>query len=262
MKKISAHVCYLLSAIVTFGLIFSANARADFDLHADGLLRSYPESGYVDLQVGYGFLIWGAAGPGNYFYGYIRPFAEIDTGGTYNSGLLGVELFPLSFLGVRVGKEWIQNDYHYRGADCAIYNCGGARQREYIEGHLLVGYGPWFLSMESRWDFWKQKDPHNSDFIEPTSYLATKADGDTQLVINGFTGYEVAPGWSAVAGVSYYQMTRHPGITRFELAGARWKKDTLSVTVAGTYFDSTEVRNDAGVLGWIAWDIVPGLALQ
>jgi hypothetical protein len=62
---------------------------------------------------------------------------------------------------------------------------------------LIVGYAGWFASFWGRWDHWSHQNPELGEFIEPTSGLAAKGSGDSELVIRGFTGYSIDETWAA-----------------------------------------------------------------
>lgn len=107
-------------------LLSGANmVHADFDGSVGASLRSYPLSGVVEADAGYGILLWGAQAPGSPWYGYLRPVLEGASSVSYNSGLAALEFFPLSILGVRAGGESIENDKVYSAYDCVAYQCLG-----------------------------------------------------------------------------------------------------------------------------------------
>jgi hypothetical protein len=251
-----------VAAIVTFIALFSNVAWADFDLTLGGFARSFPLSGYAYLQGGYDQLLWGTAGDSNVLYGYARPYLELDSAGTYNAASANFEVFPFSFLGFRTGYEWNQNDTNYTNYHCANFNCEGTMYRQYVEGQLLLGYSVWFASLWLRWDKWTHKNPELGEFIDPNNGLIATADGDAEMVLRGFTGVSVDDQWAVVIGAQYYQMVKHFGIARSEIAGLRWRQDSLTVMGGLSYYQSTEEDGGPGAFLALTWTILPSLALK
>lgn len=258
-RKLSylAAFCFSVAAIVTFG----SAARADFDAKFESFLRSYPLSGYADVQLGYGQLLWGS-NSSSVMYGYVRPFAEVDTAGTYNSGLVGLDYYPISFVGFRGGKEWIQNDDKYRDFRCDLYECEGTRTRTFFQATLLAGYSIWFASFMIRWENWVQKHPEFGDAIDATTGLAAQALGDTQILVRGWTGFQINETWSIVGGLQYAQMTRHYGFSRLWLLGPAWKRDSVTIVAGGSLFQSSESDGGWGAYVGLTWEPFRSLALH
>ena len=246
-----------LTAIVTF----ATPSRADFDASFESFLRSFPLSGYADVQLGYDQLIWGS-NSSSFMYGYVRPFAEVDTAGAYNSGMVALDYYPISFLGVRGGKEWIQNDSRFRDYRCDLYACEGSRSREFFQINAVAGYRLWFLTGMARWDRWIQKHPEFGDAVDSNTGLAAQGTGDTQLTVRGFTGIQVAPEWTAVIGFQYAQMTRHFGVSRLLMGGPRWRRETVTIFGGLSEFQSTESDGGWGAYVGFSWEPFPSLAIH
>lgn len=261
MPKLTDYFCKSVSAIVTFIVLFSGAAWADYDLSFGGFVRSFPLSGYAYAQGGYDQLLWGTAGD-TIWYGYARPYLELDTAGTYQAASANFEVFPISFLGFRAGYEWNQNDTNYRNYHCDNFNCEGTMYRQYVESQLLLGYSVWFASLWLRWDKWTHKNPENGDFLDPNNGLIVTADGDSEMVVRGFTGVNVDETWAVIFGAQYYQMVKHFGIARSEIGGVRWKQDNLSIMGGLSYYESTEEDGGPGVFLAFTWSIFPSLALK
>jgi hypothetical protein len=176
--------------------------------------------------------------------------------------LVGLELFPISFLGMRVGQEWIQNDVKYHDYDCVKYDCTGTSTRKFISGHFLVGYAFWFSSFAVRWDAWTQKHPEEGDIIDANSGLASQANGDTEIMLRGITGVNFDEEWSVVGGMQYFEMTRTRGFSRYWFAGPRWKQDSITLTVGGSYFSSSESPSGGGAFFSFNWTPFPSVGLH
>jgi hypothetical protein len=262
-KFSSANLRKISAAIVTLaGLSFTNSSHADFDFNIEGFSRTLPLAGFAEVQLGYDSLLWGSAGAAEVLYGYLRPYVELDTGGTYNSGLVGVEVFPISFLGIKAGQEWIQNDTKSISFHCSKYSCAGTSTRAFVESSLSVGFSGWFLLAGGRWEKWHEKTTSNGDFLDLSSGLAATSTGDSQLVLHGVTGFQTSAEWSVIADMHFYKMVTHAGISRFFFLGPRWKQDTVTVAFGPTYYSSTEQDGGFGGFIWLTWTPYPSLALQ
>lgn len=266
MKKrisalISDHLRQSVSAIVTFFALFSASAAAEVDLQLGGIARSFPLSGYAFVQSGYGQLLWGETS--GVLYGYVRPYIEVDSAGTYQAGLAGFEVFPVSFLGARGGGEWNQNDSHYHDYQCPTgVNCEGTMYRKFVEGQLVLGLADWFASVWLRWEHWSHKNPELGDFMDPNTGLIAYQGGDSEMVARFFTGYNITPEWAVIASGNYNQMIHHFGIVRFGMLGARYRQGDFNAMVGLSHYQATEQKGGYGVFAGFTWSILPSVGLK
>ena len=214
------------------------------------------------MQIGYGQLLWGS-NSNSVMYGYVRPLAEVDSAGTYNSGMVALDYYPISFIGFRGGKEWIQDDTKYADYRCDLYQCTGTRYREFFQANLLAGYSIWFLTGMIRWDSWTQKHPELGDGVDPYSGLAAQALGDTQVTIRGITGLQVTPEWAGVAMLQYMQMARHYGVARLWTAGPRYRAGSVTRfrRCRLLSIDGSKRRVGSAYLGF-SWEPYPTLAIH
>src|SRR5690606_37386928 len=107
-----------------------ARAERSHDASVQGQLRSYPWGGTLDLEVGSALHLWGSKKTPT--LGFARGFLGSSHAGTYNSGVVGVEFFPLGFLGVKAGYELANNETDYQSLDCESYRCKGTWERRFI----------------------------------------------------------------------------------------------------------------------------------
>ena len=133
--------------------LFPSLLQARWDFAISGLARTYPLAAGLDFEVGQSLLLWGQEAEANPWYGYIRPAAYISTSGTFNAVGGTLEFFPLSILGVKAGSEIYNNSTDYRDYDCELFQCEGDYYRQFVEGHLILGAGPWFLTLRARRSF-------------------------------------------------------------------------------------------------------------
>jgi len=248
--------CLLRAAIV----ILCAPAFATLDLGVGASLRTYPISGTLQAEGGWNKLFWGdVASP---FYGYLRARAAWDTAVTYNSLDGALEFFPIAFLGVRAGGEAIQNDSDYSAFDCTQYACTGRFYRTYLEPELSLGYGPVFTQFRWRRERWSEGHSARGDFVDPTSGVVLKANGDSQTVYYMVAGAKVSPTSSVVALARYAESDEREQISRLIALAGRYQGEEYSVLVGLGTFDSEIKSRGLTVLASVRWVMARSLALK
>lgn len=251
--------------LLVFSLMISINSSADMDLSVGSTFRSYPISGVLEAESGYGFLLWGVSRTA--LSGYVRPRVSAASSVSYNSLDGALEVFPLSFLGIRAGGEAIQNDRQYSAYDCALYRCTGRFYRTYVEGEISLGAGPVFAHGRWRRERWSERDgSHDHErFIDPTSGLSLGSEGQSETVAYALVGLKLDPSWSVMAAVRYAEsnlgattVSRMPlGLLRYHQADSG-----LSVTVGGGTFESSLKKDEVTVFTSVQWEILPSLKLH
>ncbi len=255
--SLRVHVTTIVSLI-----LFSLTAHAGSDLNIGGSLRSYPLSGVIDVDAGYGILLWGS-GPGSSpWYGYLRPRLDASTAVSYNSLDAALEFYPLSFLGGRAGGEAIQNDHDYSSYDCVTYICQGRFYHTYVLAEVTLGAGPVFGQFRWRRERWSQRETTATAFIEPTAGFALAGADDSETIYRGMVGVKLGSSWSLAGVLVYSQMDSTHGISRFPFAVVRYISGPLSVGVGAGSFSSPLKREEASGVLFLNWEIKPSLALH
>jgi|GEM_PF-6320079 len=240
--------------------VFAQNCFAAFDLYAGGMTRSYPLAGVLEVEGGYGVLLRGEAN--SPFSSYWRAKIYGSTAAVYNSLDAAVEFFPLAITGIRAGGEGIQNDGKYSAYDCDRYQCLGRYYRTYIEAELNLGAGPLFVQGRWRRERWTQNHSGAGDFIDPTSGVALKSEGDSQTVYYGVAGVNLSSRWTVLGGVRYSENDQMGGWSRFPYGVIRYKDGPLSVGIGAGVFESSLKNESLSALGFIRWDFAPSLAVR
>lgn len=228
------------------------------DLSVSGTYRSYPLSGYVEAVAGYGAVLYGTEG--SPFSGYFRAALEGDSAYVYNSGTAKVEFFPLAILGGRAGIEHVHNDRDYSAFDCETYRCLGSFRRAFVEGELTLGAGPMFIQGRIRRERWTQPDPLAGDFIDPTSGLVLRSDGQSQTVAQAFLGVKFSEAWGFMGGLRYAHAEE--SISRMPFGLLRWHSGDFQISAGGGTFESPLKTREAMVLASLQWNIWPSVALK
>lgn len=156
-----------------FILLSFSQAQADYDLQLETSFRYYPMGGTLKSELGYGHLIWGA--PESFLYGYVRLSGKVEGVTKYFASGWEVELFPISILGLKLGRNWIDNHQDYIDYNCRDYVCRGQFAHTFIEIPVFLGYAGWLASYSWRSETWEATNPHQEngkvEYVEPTSGL-------------------------------------------------------------------------------------------
>ena len=240
--------------------MFSGAAFAGTDLNVGAVARHYPLSGVIEAEGGYGHVLRGTEnGP---FSSYIRARAYLTTVGFYNTADGAIEFYPLAITGFRAGGEIIQNNRDYTPYDCEKFRCTGQFHRTYVEGELTLGAGPVFAQARWKRSRWSQPRANAGDFIDPTSAIAIKSDGDSETVYYGVVGYKVSENWTALGVLRYSETDQLGGYSRFPYGVVRWKSGPLSIGAGVGVFESSLKDKDVAAVGLIRYEVKPSVSVR
>lgn len=181
-------------------------AHVDYSL--GGGFRSYPQGGGVSLSAGYKMLLWGNRSDESEFsYGFLRAFAEGSTAISYHSIAAGLEIYPISFLAIKMGQEKNTNSKNYDQFDCLIVDCTGERTKDFLELRLAAAYQKYFIVLRKRREWFIRGENDSRAFAEPGSSLVLSPSGKDALNSAGFVfglSNEVEH-WTFMVGSMGYQ---------------------------------------------------------
>lgn len=128
-------------------LLSSLSLWAKFDLNYGVQGRTLPGIGaelYADS--GYGQLLWGKKeNPKDVLYGLIRPSLGVSTSAVVNNAKAEIEIFPISFIGFAVGRQYQNSNFEFPFFDCNAVTCKGEYQRNYVESKMVLGFKGWIV---------------------------------------------------------------------------------------------------------------------
>jgi hypothetical protein len=229
------------TVLILFLLMMSSWARAgQVDLSLWGDYRSFPQSGVAEAVVGYDQLLWGD--PKNTLYGFARVYGEFDAITQYAGTTLKAEIFPISFLGVRVGQGWSQNHEALEDFDCTKNLCTGFFSQQFIEGQLFLGAGPIKFSGTYRFTAMSLDQPAGSDtyYIDPESGLqySTSATDHLQRA-RGLLAYEINKNFRLGYALTLYNSDISNEASRLWMGYIQFMKGPLNIIAGGGEFYST-----------------------
>lgn len=188
-----------------------ANSGLDYLVKAGG--QTYPLGGLITGQAGYGVKLWEGVPPENsgaatdnsgaatdnvpqWKYGYLRPTIELQTAGTVNRAAAGLEIFPISILGISGGYGLSQRALSYvQDFDCSQVMCNETLSYTYLQANLMGGYQDVIFSVMGRYEKFTASESLKP-FYEEMSYLIAQPDHDDLRTLDVFAGYKLSDRWT------------------------------------------------------------------
>lgn len=255
--QISYHATFKSALLLAglFGFVpFKAKAQ-DFDFNMSSQLRSYPLSGLVSTETGYGRVLWGDPESKSPFYGYIRP--SLDTGAAPHFHTYGghLELFPVSFFGFIIGQNEIKNKRDYTAYPCEFFLCQGRFSEAYVEGRVYLAYENFFTAYfyKSSKMTEKNKDKPELSYIHPVSGLALKREEDRLTTQVGVLGYELSESLRAFLLGIHYRSDEFEEQSHLWALNLAYKKGSISVSMGVGEFKSPIKKKRPTALFQISW---------
>ena len=152
-------------------------AAADWDYAASLSGRTYSAGLSLDPTLGLHQLIWGD--PTTPFFGYIRPALSGSITPTLFAGDAGLDIYPVSFLGMTVAKRWTHRFLEPSGYDCEANSCLGQMNSTKVSFRLLSAYQSYFLSAQYQRQFFEENGEGDGkqNIMDPANALIYRADG-------------------------------------------------------------------------------------
>jgi hypothetical protein len=136
--------------------------------------RNYPLGVSLGGFFGLGYTAWNATRAGQgaggnflspYLYGYLRTQARVQTSGVVNSADLRLEIFPISFLGLTVGKNLSARAADFSAISCSEYLCQGSVDRSFVSGILALGAAGFSVLAYGRYDDMRASSAQGDSFL-------------------------------------------------------------------------------------------------
>lgn len=184
-----------MKVLVLLIALLPLSLKAEWDLKASQLYRSFPTGFYINATGGYSLPLWKVND--KVLYGYIRPSATAQTSFVVNAAQAQVDLNPISFLNLYVGKSYTDRNYDELDTfDCAAIVCDTKLKRDYYGARLALGAGPILLMGEAKWFRSELDEDHpGRQYADELSSLISSAGGDTLFQRNLIAGYKLTEKW-------------------------------------------------------------------
>jgi hypothetical protein len=198
----------VLVAFFSFSSAQAAVTNPGFDYLIKGGGQTYPLGGIITAQAGYGVKLWEGSAPEEgpqWKYGYLRPAIELQTAGTVNRASAGLEIYPISILGIRGGYGLSQRTLSYvQDFDCSEVMCDETLNYDYLQANLMGGYQSFILSVMGKYEKFTASDS-SKPFYEEMSYLVGQAGHDDLRTLDVFAGYKLSERWTSGVRAIYQE---------------------------------------------------------
>lgn len=148
MTKFSKTVMFsFILATLSWATASASTATSGLDFSATLLSRTYSPALSINPTFGYSQKIWGDKETP--WYGFVRPNIVGVLSPSLYEGKIGIEVFPVSILGLDVKRTWSRRFRNTEGQDCLQVQCQGELNYTDVSLQSYLGAGDYFASI--RW---------------------------------------------------------------------------------------------------------------
>ncbi|MBN8540982.1 MAG: hypothetical protein J0L82_11395 [Deltaproteobacteria bacterium] len=230
---------------VVGGNVPFAHAYSRWDAHVTALARTYVPGLSINPNLGYSQKLWGEEKTP--FYGYLRPYGIAVVSPSVYEGKLGLEVFPVSFLGVDLRRAWGRRFVDTRGQDCDQVECQGELGYTDLSFQMFLGYERRFASVRWTQTYFDAIESRTRRIYELGSAVLIQPGGERGDYLSVALGEELSGDLSDLAFGVLVQSNRFHGTDHLAEAAYLFgrlkmsfqESDQSSVTVGIGAFRST-----------------------
>lgn len=137
----------LALSVMSFARSAPAASTEGLDFTTNLLARTYTPGLSLNPTIGYGQRVWGDLD--SPWYGFLRPHLDGVVSPTLFEGKAGIEVFPVSILGVNIARTFGRRFADTRGQDCIVNQCQGELDYTDVTVQAYLGGAGFFSSL--RW---------------------------------------------------------------------------------------------------------------
>lgn len=255
MSRISGLACALVVGIcfssAAFAEIAPAEAnRPDFSARINA--RTYSPGLSLNPQVGYAQSLWGDITTP--WYGFVRPYITGLVSPTILEAKGGIELFPVSILGVDLRRSFSRRFTSTRGQDCDQVQCMGALNYTDLSFQTFLAFGGYFSSVRWTRTFFDAVEDRTRPIFEVGASVLLSPNGENSDMVSAAIGKNLSE--TASAGVllqvtDYHTSRNHQDAQYlfYKTDCAQFGYDNLEATVGiGRFYSSRNVPEASAIL--------------
>jgi hypothetical protein len=251
--------------MATSGAAATSLSDSRWDAHVTVLARTYAPGLSINPNFGFSQKLWGdVATP---FYGYVRPYGIAVLSPSVYEGKLGLEIFPVSFLGVDLRRAWGRRFVDTRGQDCDQIECQGELGYTDLSFQMFFGYKRKFASIRWTQTYFDAIENRARRIYELGSAVLINPDGDKGDYLSVALGEELGGFLSGLAFGVLVQSNRFHGTGHVAEAAYLFSRlkmpfqetDRSSVTVGVGAFRSNLNVPELSVVASIVYSPRPAL---
>lgn len=248
----------LRSLLYIFCLMaFAPWAHSHFDLQAQAVARSYPESGIFGVTGGWNQLLWerdeDSISSTNWKYGYVRPWVQLQSIGITHRGTAEIEIFPISILGLGFGHTFSERSSSKNSTfDCDRFRCDGAIHRSYLKLSAILGAGNWAWMGNMRFDTYSTRPSEQLFVDESSNLLGAQANESGHSSTTGLF-YRLKDNLQSGLIWNEHKMIRTQNSSRMLTWITQYRQDDWKYSLGIGQFSSTHQEPGLTILGQVAW---------
>ncbi len=249
---------------ILFATIFSHGGAPDLSLGFAG--RTFPIAGQLEAIGGYGHVLWGDTGDlqastptatpqaSNPWYGFVRPSLTVR-GPTTPTGLVALDVFPVSFFGFTVGRSYMLRLVEQPEIDCSAAECLEWMKYTYAQ---VRGYAKWknmFFTILYERTFYDSMDDLTRPLFQSNNAVMQDPSGDNGDEVFSNIGYEWNDQWSSGVTLQYFSPDISDNRQEMQIGFVRYFQNGWTWTVGAGRFYSSPLGTGLELVGMVSWDI-------
>lgn len=244
----------MLALWLLLGTLFSHGG--DTDLSVGFLGRTYPIAGQLEAIGGYGHVLWGEpdATSQDPWYGFVRPSLTVR-GPTTPTGLVALDIFPVSFFGFSVGRSYMMRLVEQPEIDCDTTECLEWMNNTFLQ---VRGYAQWkkvFFTILYERTFFDEMNDVSRPVFQSNNAVVQDSRGDRGNDIFANVGYTFSDQWSAGISYQYFTSERSHNQQEMQLVFARYVQNGWTWIAGAGRFYSSPLGTGLELTGMVSWEI-------
>lgn len=243
-------------------LLLPHSLKAEWDLKATQLARSYPTAFFINATGGYSLPVWKK--DDKVLFGYIRPSVTAQTAFVVQMAQAQIDINPISILNLYAGKSYTERDFDELPTfDCVAIVCDTKIKRDYYGARLALGGGPFLVMADFKW-LHSELDEHHPgrQYADELSSLISSPGNDTLHQKTIIAGYKVSDRWMMGYLAQFNEMRNTQQESHMQYYFNQYKfKDDWEILAGPGYFKTRSSSNIFSVISLLTWRPVQGLPL-
>ena len=243
-------------------LILPLSLKAEWDLKATQLARSFPTAFFINVTGGYSLPVWKK--DDKVLYGYVRPSITAQTSFIVQMAQAQIDFNPISILNLYAGKSYTERNFDELPTfDCDAIVCDTKLQRDYYGFRIALGGGPILVMADLKWLRSELDEYHpNRQYADELSSLISSPGNDTLHQKTIIAGYKVSDKWMMGYLAQFNKMRNTQQESHMQYYFNQYKfKDDWEILAGPGYFKTRSSSNIFSVISLLTWKPVQGLPL-
>ena len=192
--KISIVASLLFHPLIAPAQNEAQSSDGGFDFATTLLARTYSPALSINPNAGYGIKIWGDTSTP--WYGFVRPSVFAVLSPSLYEGKAGIEIFPVSILGIDIKRTSSRRFAETKGQDCDQVQCQGSLDYTDVSFQSYLGHAGYFSSVRWTRTFFDAVADQSRPVYDLGTSVLLKPGGDVGDFLTIAAGKELESGLS------------------------------------------------------------------